>query len=1313
MWFGGRNSVLRYDAYSFQTISFIEDNDGEPRTANPYYVTGMLQDTHNNLWIASHTGLYLFDADEEKLVRPTSPDGTIDAITQQPLQDIAQLPTGELIFGGDGAGLTIMDPKDFRVLWRSDNGPNPDFSPSVQKIFVDTRKRVWVTNSNGLNLFDPVTKKFSLFVPNPANPNSKADNAILALAEDRFGNLLAGTLGKGLYIFDPTSKTFTNFTNNPDDPFSIPDNSIWRIMVDHSGKIWMTHSRTSFSWFDPDKKTFRVFRYALGQAGSPSYNAGRAIYEDNNQNIWIGHYPGTVSFHDISTAGISVYRKNIDDPHSMSDSNVLAVKEDAQQNLWIAAGDGVNYYDRQKDQFKRYVHYRNNYSARGTLSAYIDRIQNVWIGTWTEGFHKLNRSTDKFEAQPVDPALATSGVKSGPALNDATIWGFCETQDGALWIGTHYAGISRYDIAEQKFTKYKNENTESTIPNNIVWNCMEDSKGRFWIGTAHGISLMNRKNETFKSYKPDQSRPNSLKSGSILDVYEDNQSRIWLATDSGLYQFRENTEDFQVFTTRDGFHSEGIRAITGDKAGNLWLGTNSGITQFNPDSRLVKNYLGHAGKDFGAVNTGAALTSQAGEIIFGTVDGLVVINVDRLTLNTMPPPIVLTDFKIFTKSVSPRDSDGPLERVVNRSSRITLDHTKRMFSFDFAALSFRNPERNQYAYKLEGFDKDWHQVGNSHEAQYTNLNAGHYVFKIRAANNDGLWSDKIKSIEIIQLPPPWRTWWAYSLYTFTVLLIVGYYVYSQRNKRLFIEKQNQLLESRVMERTRDLAEKNRDIQSLLSNMRQGLFTIQEDGTIHHEYSAFLENIFETDRIANQNAVEFLFSHADLRGDAINQIHACLMSSIGMDISNFQCNSHLLPAEFTHTTPQGTKTLSLDWNPIVENGTTIKLMVSVRDVTDLRILESEARHKRLELEMVAQLLKIPTEKYLRHYESSRALLQNSRRLLATAESVDSALLAQLFRNMHTLKGNSRAHGLDYAANCAHEAETAYGAIEAAPKAADRENILEIISRTETCLEEYHNIFLNVLGRKHIGRHDDTVQSPLLIQEIKTQIAALQDSNPDLFHRISRFIEKAQTESLQAVLADMAGALTSIAAELNKPCPSVSIQADNIRIKRDFIGTLNSIFTHLFQNAVDHGIESPEERIANNKSPVGGIFVQAIPRLDELIITLSDDGRGLDLKALYNQGLAQNRFSNSHPLTRQHVAETILSPGFTTRTTVSTISGRGVGLDAAKHQVQEANGKIGIIISNPDGLFDDSAGDHLEPFVLTINLPIDNFLIHEDE
>lgn len=1308
MWFGGRNSVLRYDAYTFQTISFMETKDGKTRTS--YYVTSMLEDANGNLWITSHTGLYLFDPDQELLARPTSPDGTIDAIVQNPLQDIAQLPTGELMFGGDGSGLTIIDPSDFRILWHSGEVENPNFNPSVQRIYVDTEKRIWVANNQGLNLFDPINKTFTLFVPNPSNPNSKADNAMVSLAEDPFGNILGGTLGKGLYIFDPENKTFTNFINNPQDPESIPDNSVWKILIDHTGKIWMSHSRTVFSWFDPDKRTFRVFNYALGQAGSPTYNAGRVIYEDNNHNIWIGHYPGTVSFHDRSTSAISVYRKNIEDPNGISDSNILAVKEDAEHNLWIAAGDGVNHFNREKGQFKRYTNKLGNYPAKGTLSAYIDRWQNVWIGTWTEGLFLLNRTSDKFDAQPSSAALATATEKHSSTLNDATVWGFCETSDQALWLGTHYAGISRYDMREKKFTKYKSGNTATTLPNNIAWTCMEDSKGRFWIGTAHGVSLMNRKSETFKSYAPDENNPHGLKSGSVLDIYEDDQNRIWLATNTGLHLFRESTEDFQIFNVNDGFHNDGIRAITGDRSGNLWLGTNNGITQFNPDSRRVKNYLTHAGKNFGGVNTGAALTSHKGEIIFGTVDGLVIIDVNRLVTNTMPPPVVLTDFKIFTRSVSPRDADTVLERAVNRTDLITLDHTKRMFSFDFAALNYRNPERNQYAYKLEGFDKDWHLVGNSREAQYTNLGAGHYIFKVRATNNDGVWSEEVKSIAIHQLPPPWRTWWAYSIYAAVVLMIIGNYVVSQQRKQRFIEGQNQLLELKVAERTQDLAEKNRDIQSLLSNMRQGLFTIQEDGSIHHEYSAYLADIFETDKIANQNAIEFLFSRADMGGDTINQIQACLMSAIGMDVANFQFNSHLLPREYDHKTSQGVKTLSLDWNPIVEGETILKVMVSVRDITELRILENEAKHKERELSMVAQLLNVPAEKYLSYYESSRALLRNSRQQLA-ADSVNSAILEQLFRDMHTLKGNSRAHGFHHTANCAHQAEVLYGTLQAAPNAADIEKILAIIEVTESCLEEYHNVYQNVLGRHHDSFNASL--NPLLIQEVQNHISAIRDSHPGVYQRITSAIEQAQTEPLKVVFAEMAEALPMMAAELNKPSPLISIRADPIRIKRNFISTLNHIFVHLFRNAIDHGIESKEERMSCRKPPVGHILVEAVAITNQLSIMLSDDGRGLNLEDLYNKALAQNRFSGIHSITRLHVANTIFSPGFSTRTAVSVTSGWGVGLDAVKHLVHDANGDIAIKISDPNRAFDVGATDNKEPFKLAIHLPLDNFLIRDAE
>lgn len=1318
MWFGGRNSLLRYDAYKYKNIQALEQKGGELKKVSPYIVTSIYQDSQDRIWIVSLSGLYIFDPDKEILIRPVPAEGKLDPYFLSPLQDLKELPSGDFIVGGDGVGVAIFDKKTLAVRWRqiqAQQEPDSAVSKSertVQKILIDTKSRIWITNNLGLNLFDLDTKKFTLFIPSPETPNSKDYNSIITLVEDRQGNLLGGTWGGGLYVFDTQSHQFKRFKNDPKNPNSLPEDAIWQVLIDSENRIWLGMSRAGVALYNPETETFTRFAFDYGQPGSPAYGAVLTLYEDRNKNIWAGHYPAKVSFHDLSSEAITVYRKNPERPETILDSDVLAVMEDKDNNLWLGVGTGVDFLDRKAEKFKHYNASLGNYPARGTLSGFIDRQQVPWLGTWSEGFYRLNKALDKFEAMPIDASLATASEKQSTKLNDSIIWGFCQPKDNSFWMGTHYAGISRYDATTGIFTKYKNNNSAQSLADNIAWNCFEDSKGRFWIGTANGLSLMDRDRESFKNYMPSDDNPHALKSGSVLDIYEDKRGRLWFATNGGLHLYREESDDFESYTTENGFANNGIRALTGDLAGNLWLGTNDGIIQFNPDSKKVKNYLVFGGKKCGAVNTGAALTSGVGEVLFGTTDGLIVIDAQKLTTNQMPPPVALTDFKIFARSVLAEDSDSPLTKAVDKTSLITLDYTKRMFSFEFAALNYRSAYKNRYAYKLEGFDQDWREIGTAREAQYTNINPGEYEFKVRASNNDDVWSSSPRTITVVQLPPPWKTWWAYTIYALLMLSTIVYYIYLQKRKQQLVEEQNKLLEIKVAERTRDLDQKNKDIQSLLSNMRQGLFTIEDGGVIHHEYSAFLESIFETQSIAGRDALNLLFEHASLSEDNVSQVEASVHSTIGEDEMNYELNAHLLIREYQIELNRRTKILSLDWNPILDGDDNVaKLMVSVRDVTELKALEIEAGIKKRELDMVAQLLGVSIKKFNHYWESASRYIDESRHLVEQCDAFDASIMGKLFRNMHTLKGNSRALGFTYAANAAHDAESFFDQVSQVDVALAKNSLIEGLEAVATAIREYNQVFTQVLGRdgNALGDGSGVWMSKTSIEVLKCSAESIKQKDPYSYQSILGVINTSCSAPIADVISSTIDSLPAMAVELGKKLPQLVINDQGLLIKESAHNLLRDVFTHLLRNSIDHGLEDANTRVALNKDPAGTITITLDRRNENLFIQVTDDGRGLNLNHLHQKAVENGLLSTAAAPTCLEVANMIFAAGVSTKQNLDTISGRGVGMDAVRHFLIEFGGDIEIILAGSEKTFVQASELESVNFALCLKLPADKTLI----
>ncbi|HNG60711.1 MAG TPA: two-component regulator propeller domain-containing protein [Cellvibrionaceae bacterium] len=1139
---------------------------------------------------------------------------------------------------------------------------------------------------------------------------------------DREGQLWLA-VQHGVFRFNPQTEQFKRYLNDPADRYSYSGKITRDVFMDSQGILWIGTDEGGLCVYDYEKDRFYSFQHVEGRLGAISSNSIRRIYEDNSGDLWVGTYPSGVNFHDRSTAAITVYTSDADPKAGLMGDTVEAVVEDHDGNIWIGSG-GITKFNRKDDTL---THYKktggadSRVNSTAIISGHVDSDNDIWFGTWAGGLQHYNPTTDRFDQIPFDPTLAGNGQKTSTSLNDGSVWHIYEDKQKTLWIATHLGGLSKYDKKTKIFTNYTQVVSDpTTLSNKLVWTMMEDSKGRFWVGTASGLNLMDREKETFKQYKADANNPAALVNNSVLSIYEDKKGRLWFGTDGGLHLYNEQNDGFSVYNTKDGFVDNGIRSIIEDDANNLWLGTNNGVVMFNPDTKIVKNYRRYNGEQIGGFATGAAIATSRGEMVFGGKNGLRFFDIKKLASNQKVPPVVVTDFRLFTKPVAVNDSDGLLSQVINQTRELTFDYKKTMFSFGFSALNFRDPDKNQYAYKLEGFDDKWREVGNQRTALYTNISAGNYTFRVRASNNDGVWNETGRAIAIRQLPPPWKTWWAYTIYVLIGLGIVVQFVLSQRKKRRLVEEQNRILEIRVAERTSELREKNNDIQAMLSNMRQGLFTIEASGNIHQEYSLFLEEIYETKEIAGRNVMDLLFGNAQLGGDTFDQIKEAIGSIIGEGEMSFDFNSHLLLKEYQADIDGNTKHLSLDWSPIVADDIIAKLMVSVRDVTQLKQMEAEAKSKKRELDIISQLLNVPAKKFLAFAESTKTFIAENRKHIHATAAYSESVVALLFRNMHTIKGNCRTFAFGYFSDIVHEVETVYSTLKNAVDETpwEQEKLLADLASVDTILAEYERVFYTVLGRGDgtTGARDQNGfwADSKAMQTIQTCIDKVAQDFPAVgkaqyFAPVLSMLEKAQSNTLDEVLADIVDSLGSIATQLDKERPLVKIDAENVRIKTSSNELLTNVFAHILRNSVDHGIESPADRVQKGKAERGTISISAEAVDGHLDIHVRDDGQGINVDKLFQKGVETGRWKEGEKPTYQEIAQLIFVSGISTKDQVSDISGRGVGMDAAMQFLLEHGGAISLNLADTQASGPAQIGTGVKiPFELVVTLPAPAFL-----
>jgi HPt (histidine-containing phosphotransfer) domain-containing protein len=497
---------------------------------------------------------------------------------------------------------------------------------------------------------------------------------------------------------------------------------------------------------------------------------------------------------------------------------------------------------------------------------------------------------------------------------------------------------------------------------------------------------------------------------------------------------------------------------------------------------------------------------------------------------------------------------------------------------------------------------------------------------------------------------------------------------------------------------------------MLQNMQQGILTVVEGGVVHAEYSAYLETIFETNDIAGRDLMALVFDDSAIGADARSQVDAAVHACLGEDSMNFEFNEHLLVNEVAKRMPDGReKWLDLSWSAITdETDTVVRLMLCVRDVTEIRELTAQAGEQQRRLEMIGEILSISQDKFHDFVHSAKGFLSENERMIRQHERADHSIVAALFRNMHTIKGNARTYSLQHLTNIVHEAEQAYESLRRADGGPEwnRDALMDDLARVRDAVEHYATINAVTLGRSGEpaqGGADFLMVERAHISESLRVLDGADPANASDWHAardaVRRMLSQLGTQGIGDALGGVIESLPSLAAELGKPAPVVHIDSHGHRVRSEIAATLKNVFMHLLRNSIDHGIESSEERRAAGKAASGTIDIAVGVGGGELWFVLGDDGRGLALDRI--RGIARERgwidAGNETALSDEDVAELIFRPGFSTAQTVTEVSGRGVGMDAVRNFLKRDGGDIALRFT------DDRTGAPYRAFETIVSLP----------
>ena len=828
-WIGTRDGLNKYDGYKF---TIYRNNPADTASISANFVWNMTEDNKGNIWIATFDGgLNKYEWKADKFIRYTHDSRNPSGISHNTVQSVLEDSKGNL-WAGTTNGLDLLNRKTNQFIhYRHNTVPSSLCDNKINKLFEDSKGNLWIGTLGGLDVFDRGKNSFRHFQYDPANEHSISENNILSIFEDHEGSLWIGTDSKGLNLLDRKTNTFSRFQHNPGNANSLANNTVRCINEDDKGFIWLGTENGGISLYDKKNKMFYNYmqddKYPFGISSNSLWD----IYKDRKGNLWLATFGGGVDFLDKEPAKFVHYKKEPNNSNSLSHNNVTSFWEDDKGDIWIGTdGGGITVLDRKNNQFH---HYRNRQGSASLASDVVltikqGRNKEFLAGSFRGGLSRLkNPATGAFYNFPIDTA-GNHGTSSD------IIGCLVEDRQGNWWVGTWQGGLNYYDIRNNTFTQYKPDaGNPASISSFSVQSLLQDKKENLWIGTmAGGLDLLEKDARRFIHYRHDDKNPRSISNDIINCILEDSTGRLWLGTNNGLNLFNPATQTFTKYFEKDGLPNNVIESILEDSRGNLWIGTNNGISCFNPVAVTFRNYELNDGLQGTVFNHSACFKTRGGEMFFGGSGGFNVFHPDSIRANTFIPPVFVTDFQVFNKSVKPGGKGSPLQTHISETRELTLSYKQSVFSFEFAALNYTLQEKNKYAYKLEGFDKDWNMIGTQRKATYTNLDPGEYVFRVKASNNDGIWNEEGVSIKIYIKPPFWLTWW----FRLGVLIsIAGGCIAFYKFRINSINKQKRKLQEQVREQTVQLvhsAEEERKAreEAELANQAKSIFL----ATMSHE-----------------------------------------------------------------------------------------------------------------------------------------------------------------------------------------------------------------------------------------------------------------------------------------------------------------------------------------------------------------------------------------------------------------------------------------------------------------------------------------------
>ncbi len=791
VWIGTGDGLDKFDGYSIERYSH-ENNNKKSISKNA--VLSLYEDSEGFIWVGTYGGgLNKFDFSTQTFTHFETNSGQSNSLSNNQVFEIFEDSEG-IFWLGTEQGVEKFD-RETAIFEKINNGLNVGFG-RTEAIIEDKYGDIWIAGANGVFRYNRLNQTFTKYNPFENTGALIPANFSWEVYMDRNKDLWIGSFW-GLSKFDYTTNLFENFTPNqnfgPENKFHVKE-----IYEDSQNVMWIGTDGKGLYTFNRTDKTFSVVNPSISEPNRFVGNVITSIYEDKTGNLWFGTFKSGVNKLDRLTQKFEVIRHDPNNPNSIAKNDIKAIFQGNDNVLWIGTEKGgLSRIDNKTGKVKTFVNIPGNKKSLPSnvvVSIAKGMDGNLWIGTFGGGFSKFNTKTETFES-------IKEIVNTNSSVSSNVVWTILPDLNGKLWLGTWGAGLHLFNPIDNSF-EYFNIIEKGFHSNNSILCAARDYQGYIWIGTyGDGLKKINPLTKEVEHFRNIESDSLSLIDNVVHTIFEDNNRNLWIGTKDGLDLLNRGTGNFSHFNTSNGLPNNVINGILQDDENFLWISTNRGISKFDANKNRFRNFDIKDGLQGNEFNRGVCFKTLDGKFLFGGVNGLNVFNPKEIKDNPNVPNVVLTDLKIKNKSVAFGEDEKIMKKHISSTKKIILPYDFSMLIFEFAALNYTTPEKNQYAYFLKNYDENWQYVNNQRTATYTNLNPGEYEFFVKASNNDGLWNETGTSVKITVTPPFWKTWWFRAIIVFTIW---GAFTLLFMLRTRSIKRQKIELEKLVNKRTAEL-----------------------------------------------------------------------------------------------------------------------------------------------------------------------------------------------------------------------------------------------------------------------------------------------------------------------------------------------------------------------------------------------------------------------------------------------------------------------------------------------------------------------------